>query len=87
LKSTIEYFSEEDLIDKKMKQISLSRKQVTFLDKVSTDCHLSGGKKFTRAEILKAILTVIHSLKINVDDMQTQKALQEKMCLVFKEIR
>lgn len=73
------------MIKKKWSHIGLSRKQICFLDKLSKKCKFSGGKTLSRSVILRALLTVLKDLDLDVKDVKTEKELKERMLVGFQK--
>jgi len=64
--------------------ISLNKKQIGFLEKISKDCKFSGGRKFSRTAILRALLTAGKGLSLDVNNVKTEKDLKKRILLAFK---
>ncbi len=72
------------MVKKKWMHVGLSKKQICFLDKLSKDCKFSGGRKFSRTAILRAFLTAVQGLSIDVNNVKTEKEMKEKILVAFK---
>ncbi len=72
------------MVKKQWRHIGLTKKQVCFLDKLSKDCKFSGGRKFSRTSILRAFLTAVQGLNIDVNNVKTERELKEKILTAFK---
>jgi hypothetical protein len=72
------------MVGKNGKFVGLNKKHIGFLDKISSDCKESGGKKFSRTSVLKALLRASKNLKIEVD--KGEKSLELIIVKAFKSI-
>lgn len=72
------------MVKKEWRHVGLSKRQICFFDKLSKDCKFSGGRKFSRTAILRAFLTAVKGLKIDVDNVKTEKELKEQILISFK---
>lgn len=68
----------------KWARIGLTKKQICFLDKISKDCKFSGGRKFSRAAILRSFLTSVRDLDIKVNKIKSEKDLKKEILAAFK---
>jgi len=67
--------------------IGLSKKQICFLDELSKDCKFSGGVKLRRTSILRALLTAVKRLDINVGRVRSEEELKERIVASFGRYR
>ena len=65
--------------------VSLNKKQVIFLDKISMDCKSTGGAKFSRKVIMRAILTAGSKLNLNFNKIKSEKELHLAFIKAFKK--
>ena len=72
------------MIKKKWTHVGLSKRQICFLDKLSKACRFSGGKTLSRSVIMRAFLTVLKDLELDVNNVKTEKELKEKILVAFK---
>lgn len=73
------------MIKKKWTHVGMSRRQICFLDKLSKACKFSGGKTLSRSVIMRAFLTVVKDLELDVKNVKTEKELKEKILISFKK--
>jgi tRNA U34 2-thiouridine synthase MnmA/TrmU len=65
--------------------VALNKKQICFLDEISKKAKFSGGRKLSRASILRAILKVAKKLDIDVMGIKTEKELRDRVLISFNE--
>lgn len=59
--------------------VSLNKKQICFLDKISKDCKFSEGRKLSRTSIIRALLIAGRKLNINVRGARSEHDLKERI--------
>jgi len=70
----------------KWTSVSLNKSQICFLDGISKTCKFTGGRKLTRASIIRALLRVGKKLDIDVNGVKTEEELKEKILASFRAI-
>ena len=72
------------MINKGWTTVALNEKQICFLDGISKTSKFSGGRKFSRTSILRAILKASRALKIDLSEVRSEKELKERIVASFK---
>ena len=72
------------MIKKSWTTVALNKKQICFLDGISKTSKFSGGRKFSRTSILRAILKASRALKIDLSEVRSEKELKERIVASFK---
>lgn len=62
---------------------TLNKNQLCFLDGISKEAKFSGGKKFSRASIVRTALEVVKKLKIDVSSVRTEEELEKRFLRAF----
>jgi hypothetical protein len=65
--------------------LSLTKKQICFLESVSKDCKFSGGRKLSRTSIFRALLSTAGNLCIDVEGVKSEEELMERVLSAFKK--
>jgi hypothetical protein len=63
---------------------NLSKEQLCFLDGISKEARFSGGKKLSRAAVMRALLRVAQDLKVDVSGVRSEEKLEERFVEVFR---
>ena len=86
LKGMLQQYNKEVVMaKKKASSVSLNKKQVIFLDKISMDCKSSGGAKFSRKAIMNAILTAGSKVDLDFKKIKSEKELHLAFIKAFKK--
>jgi len=75
------------MVIKHQTSVSLTKKQLCFLDGISKNCRFSGGRKLRRTSIVRAFLTVGRKLKIDISGVKSEKDLAMRITAAFKDKR
>ncbi|MBI5614249.1 hypothetical protein HY947_04960 [Candidatus Gottesmanbacteria bacterium] len=62
---------------------TLTKQQLCFLDGISKEAKFSGGKKFSRAAIVRTALAVARKLNIDVSNVRTEDELERRFLQAF----
>ena len=63
--------------------VGLTKKQIEFLDKMSKCCRYSGGRKLSKAAIIRALISVAKELDINVEMVKSEEHLKDRLVGAF----
>ena len=63
--------------------IDLTKEQVDYLNNISRCCGRSGGRKLSKTAIVRALLTALKKLDINVKRVRNEKQLRAKIVGAF----
>jgi len=63
--------------------VRLNKKQICFLGDVAKNCRFSGGKKFSKTAIIRALLSMTKKLRTDVSEVKTEEELKERFLDVF----
>ena len=63
--------------------VALNKKQICFLDGISKKSKFSGGRKLSRASILRAIIKATSKFHIDVSEVKAEKQLKERVLASF----
>lgn len=66
---------------------TLNKSQICFLDKVSKDAKFTGGKKLSRAAIMRTLLKVAQELDIDISEVKSEEELKNRFLNAFKEYK
>jgi len=58
---------------------ALTKEQLCFVDNLSKRARFSGGKKLSRAAVMRALLGVAKTLQIDVSGVRSEKELEERV--------
>ena len=64
--------------------VSLSKKQLCFLDEISKNCKFPGGRKLCRTSIVRAFLMAAQKLDIDATGIKSEEELKERVLASFK---
>ncbi len=62
----------------------ITKQHLCFLDNISKEAKFSGGKKLSRALILRSVLGVAKKLNIDVDGIKTEEELERRVLIALK---
>jgi hypothetical protein len=65
--------------------VALNKKQLCFLDNISKKSKFSGGRKFSRTAVMRAILEASKRLNIDVRGLKTEGDFKEKVIISYKK--
>ena len=74
-------------MDKFRMTLSLTKKQINFLDNILRSCGHRKGKRLGRAAIIRALLSIAKELKIDVAGVKSEKQLKNRITKVFNKSR
>ena len=74
-------------MDKFRMTLSLTKKQINFLDNILRSCGHINGKRLGRAAIIRALLSIAKELKIDVAGVKSEKQLKNRITKVFHKSR
>ncbi|MCD6094096.1 MAG: hypothetical protein J7J51_04860 [Candidatus Omnitrophica bacterium] len=66
---------------------TLNKSQMCFLDKISKDTKFTGGKKLSRAAIMRTLIKVAQKLDIDIKGVKGEEELRVRFLTAFKEYR
>ena len=67
--------------------VGLSRKQFDFLEKISRCCRYSGGKKLSKAAVIRCLLNVMKEVDIDIQNVRSEEQLKERIIKAFSKYR
>ena len=62
----------------------ITKQQLCFLDGISKNAKFSGGKKFSRASVLRSVLGVAKKLNIDVGGVRSEEELEHRFLSALK---
>jgi hypothetical protein len=66
---------------------SLNKRQICFLDKISKNAKFTGGKKLSRAAIIRTLVKVAQKLDTDISGIKSEKELKNRLLSAFKEYK
>lgn len=63
--------------------VGLTKEQISFLDNLSKCCRYSGGKKLSKAAIVRSLISALRELNIDVDEIRSEKQLTDRVVQSF----
>lgn len=67
--------------------LSLNKKQVGFVDKISRDARFPKGRKLSRSAIIRALLSIAQGLETNVDGVKDERELEKRFLEAFEKCK
>ncbi len=69
--------------------VGLTKEQIDFLDDISKCCGCSGGKKLSRAAIMRVLIGVVmlEELDFTAKTIKNKEQLKEKLIEAFREYK
>lgn len=61
----------------------LTKKQVDFLDNLAGNCICTGGRKFGKAGIIRALISVLRELDIDLNEIRSEEQLKDRIVKAF----
>ena len=86
MKGTIEHYKGEIMKKEKRTSVTLTKKQICFFDEISKNCRFSGGRKLCRTSILRAFITAVKKLDIDVSGITREEDLKRRILESFKRL-
>jgi len=65
--------------------ISLTKKQICYLDKLSKDCKFSRGRKLSRTTIIRSLIIAFKEIEIDVNEIKSERELSQRLFESFEE--
>jgi len=66
---------------------TLNKKQICFLDKISKGAKFTGGKKLSRAAIIRTLVNAAQKLDIDISGVKSEEQLRDRFLIAFKEYK
>lgn len=57
---------------------ALSKENICFMETIAKEAKYSGGKKFSRASIIRILVQVSKKIKVDVSNVKTEKELENR---------
>ncbi len=66
---------------------TLNKNQICFLDKLSKNAKFTGGKKLSKAVIMRTLVKVAQKLDTDISKVKSEEELKDRFLTAFKEYK